>query len=136
LVYSFFNLGARWGCWPLYSRERHEVHQGRSGRVRKDTRYTRAGLDGCGQTRGTPGPVWTGAERQEVHQGRSGRVRKDTRYTRAGLDGCGKNFRVIIIIISIKGWAIWPVPSPELQLLSPTFLRSTDCSLSLWIVVV
>jgi hypothetical protein len=31
--------------------------------------------------------------------------------------------RIIIIIINIKGWAIWPVPSPELQLLSP-FLRS------------
>jgi len=43
---------------------------------------------------------------------------------------------IIIIIINIKGWAVWPVPSPELQLLSPTFLRSPDCSLSLWIVVV
>ena len=42
----------------------------------------------------------------------------------------------IIIIINIKGWAIWPVPSPELQLLSPTFLRSPDCSLPLWIIVV
>jgi hypothetical protein len=29
---------------------------------------------------------------------------------------------IIIIIINIKGWAIWPVPSPEVQLLSPTFL--------------
>jgi hypothetical protein len=25
----------------------------------------------------------------------------------------------IIIIINIQGWAIWLVPSPELQLLSP-----------------
>jgi hypothetical protein len=31
---------------------------------------------------------------------------------------------VIIIITNIQGWAIWPVPSPELQLLSPSFLRS------------
>jgi hypothetical protein len=43
---------------------------------------------------------------------------------------------IIIIIINIKGWAIWPVPSPELQLLLPAFLRSSDCSLSLWTVVV
>ena len=43
---------------------------------------------------------------------------------------------IMINIINIKGWAIWPVPSPELQLLSPTFLRSPDCSLSSWIVVV
>jgi hypothetical protein len=45
-------------------------------------------------------------------------------------------FIVIIIIINIQGWAIWPVPSPELQLLSPTFFRSPNCSLSLWAVVV
>ena len=45
-------------------------------------------------------------------------------------------YRNIIIIINIKGWAIWPVPSPELQLLSPTFLLSPDCSLSLWTVLV
>jgi hypothetical protein len=31
----------------------------------------------------------------------------------------------VIIIINIQSWAIWPVPSPELQLLSPTFLRSS-----------
>jgi hypothetical protein len=43
---------------------------------------------------------------------------------------------IIIIIINIKGWAIWPVPSPELQLLSPAFLRSSNCSLSLRTVVV
>jgi hypothetical protein len=43
---------------------------------------------------------------------------------------------IIIIIINIKVWAIWPVPSPQLQLLSPAFLRSPDCSLSLWTVVV
>jgi hypothetical protein len=33
---------------------------------------------------------------------------------------------LIIIIINIKGWAIWPVPSPELQLFSPAFLRSPN----------
>jgi len=43
---------------------------------------------------------------------------------------------IIIIIINIQGWAIWPVPSAELQLLSPTFLRSPNCSLSMWPVVV
>jgi hypothetical protein len=43
---------------------------------------------------------------------------------------------IIIIIINIQGWAIWLVPSPELQLLSPSFLRSPNCSLSLWAVVV
>jgi hypothetical protein len=43
---------------------------------------------------------------------------------------------IIIIIINIKVWAIWPVPSPELQLLSPTFLRSPNCSLSLCTVAV
>ena len=42
----------------------------------------------------------------------------------------------IIIIINIQGWAIWPVPSPELQLLSPSLLRSPNCSLSLWAVEV
>ena len=42
----------------------------------------------------------------------------------------------VYFIINIKGWAIWPVPSPQLQLLSPTFLRSSNCSLSLWIIVV
>ena len=29
----------------------------------------------------------------------------------------------VIVIINIQGWAIWPVPFPELQLLSPSFLR-------------
>jgi len=43
---------------------------------------------------------------------------------------------IIIIIINIQGWTIWPVPFPELQLLSPSFLRSPNCSLSLWSVVV
>jgi hypothetical protein len=28
---------------------------------------------------------------------------------------------IIIIIINIQGWAIWPVPSPELQLLSTVY---------------
>ena len=42
---------------------------------------------------------------------------------------------IYIYIINIQGWAIWPVPSPELQLLSPSFLRSPNSSLSLWAVV-
>ena len=42
----------------------------------------------------------------------------------------------VIIIINIQVWAIWPVPSPELQLLSPSLLRSPNCSLSLWVVEV
>jgi hypothetical protein len=29
---------------------------------------------------------------------------------------------IIIIIINIQGWTIWPVPSQELKLLSPSFL--------------
>jgi len=41
----------------------------------------------------------------------------------------------IIIIINMKDWNIWPVPSPELQLLTPKLLRSSNCSLSLWSVV-
>jgi hypothetical protein len=40
----------------------------------------------------------------------------------------------IINIKNIQGWAIWPVPSPKLQLLSPSLLRSPNCSLSLWAV--
>jgi len=43
---------------------------------------------------------------------------------------------IIIIIINIKDWTLWSVPSPQLQLLSPRFLRSSNCSLSLWSVVV
>jgi hypothetical protein len=43
---------------------------------------------------------------------------------------------IIIIIINIKVWAIWHVPSPELQLLSPTFLRSPNIPVSLWTVEV
>jgi len=41
-----------------------------------------------------------------------------------------------IIIININDWTIWSVPFPELQLLTPTFLRSSNCSPSLWSVVV
>ena len=41
-----------------------------------------------------------------------------------------------IIIINIKDWALWSVPSPKLQLLSPKFLRSSNCSPSLWSAVV
>jgi len=41
-----------------------------------------------------------------------------------------------IIITNIKNWTLWSVPSPKLQLLSPTFLRSSNCSLSLWSVSV
>jgi hypothetical protein len=43
---------------------------------------------------------------------------------------------IIIIIINIKDWTLSSVPSPELQLLSPTFLRSSNCSPSLWSVVI
>ena len=43
---------------------------------------------------------------------------------------------IIIIIINIEYWTLWSVPSPKLQLLSPTFLRSSNCSPSLWSVVV
>ena len=42
----------------------------------------------------------------------------------------------IIIIMNIKDWTLWSVPSPKLQLFSPTFLRSSSCSPSLWSVVV
>ena len=43
---------------------------------------------------------------------------------------------IIIVIINIKDWTLWSVPSPELQLLAPTLLRSSNCSSSLWSVVV
>jgi hypothetical protein len=36
------------------------------------------------------------------------------------------------IIINIKDWTLWFVPSLELQLLSPAFLRSPSCSPSLY----
>ena len=39
---------------------------------------------------------------------------------------------IMIIIINIKDWTLWSVPSSKLQLLSPTFLRSSNCSPSLW----
>jgi len=42
----------------------------------------------------------------------------------------------IIIIINIKDWTLRSVPSPELQLLAPMLLRSSNCSPSLWSVVV
>jgi len=44
--------------------------------------------------------------------------------------------KVIIIIINIKDWTLWSVPSPELQLLGPSLLRSSTRSPSLWSVVV
>ena len=37
---------------------------------------------------------------------------------------------------SFNGWTLWFVPSPEPQLLAPTLLRSSNCSPSLWSVVV
>ena len=43
---------------------------------------------------------------------------------------------IIIIIINIKDWTLWSIPSPELQLPAPTLLRSSNCSPSLWSVVV
>jgi len=42
----------------------------------------------------------------------------------------------IVIIINIKDWTLWSFPSPGLQLLAPTLLRSSNCSPSLWSVVV
>jgi hypothetical protein len=51
---------------------------------------------------------------------------------------CVLSGRVMIYmyIYNINGWAIWSGPSPQLQLLSPSFLRSPNCSLSLWTAVV
>ena len=43
---------------------------------------------------------------------------------------------IIIIIINIKDWTLWSIPSPELQLLAPTLLWFSNCSPSLWSVVV
>ena len=43
---------------------------------------------------------------------------------------------IIIIVINIKDWTLWSVPSPELQLLAPTLLRSSNCSPSLRSVAV
>jgi len=42
----------------------------------------------------------------------------------------GKKKLIIIIIINIKDWTLWSVPSPELRLLALTLRRS-----SLWSVV-
>ena len=46
------------------------------------------------------------------------------------------HFLFITITINIKDWTFWSVPSPELQLLAPTLLWSSNCSPSLWSVVV
>ena len=43
---------------------------------------------------------------------------------------------IIIITIIIKHCTLWSVPSPHLQLLAPTLLRSSNCSPSLWSVAV
>ena len=43
---------------------------------------------------------------------------------------------IITFIININDWTLWSVPSPELQLLAPTLLRSSNCSPSLWSAVV
>ena len=40
------------------------------------------------------------------------------------------------ININIKDWTLRSVPSPQLQLLAPKLLRSSNCSPSLWPVVV
>ena len=42
----------------------------------------------------------------------------------------------VFIIINIKDWTLWSVPTPGLQLLSPTFFRSSNWSSSLRSVVV
>jgi len=44
--------------------------------------------------------------------------------------------RNIIVVINIKDWTLWSFPSPQLQLLAPTLLRSSNCYPSLWSVVV
>ena len=50
---------------------------------------------------------------------------------------CNLNIKIIIIIIiNIKDWTLWSVPSPEIQLFSPAFLRSANCSYFLWSVVI
>jgi len=49
---------------------------------------------------------------------------------------CFAKVITIIIIIDIKDWTLWSVPSPELQLLAPTLLGSSNCSPSLWSVAV
>jgi len=38
---------------------------------------------------------------------------------------------IIIIIINITDWTLWPVPSPQLLLFAPTLLRSSNYSHSL-----
>jgi len=43
---------------------------------------------------------------------------------------------IIITIINIKDWTLCSVPSPKLQLLSPTFPRSSNFSPSFWSVEV
>jgi hypothetical protein len=48
---------------------------------------------------------------------------------------CALNY-VIVHHQNIKEWNLWSVPSPQLQLLSPTLLRSSNCSPSLRSVVV
>jgi len=54
-----------------------------------------------------------------------------THYT-----GLSYHISPVIIIINIKDCTLGSVPSPEIQLLTPTFLRSPNCSPSLWSVVV
>ena len=58
------------------------------------------------------------------------------RYSRDFLGNSTDLIIIIIIIINIKDWTLWSVASPELQLFSPTFLRFSNCSSSLWSVVI
>jgi len=60
------------------------------------------------------------------------------RMTDAADKSCreNQNIIIIIIIINIKDWTLWSVPSPKSQLLAPTLLRSPNCSPSSWPVVV
>jgi hypothetical protein len=60
-------------------------------------------------------------------------ILKDSRHNPGTLTRASNS---IIIIINIKDWTLWSIPSPELQLLSPTFLWSSNCSPALWSVVV
>jgi len=67
-------------------------------------------------------------------------TRRSIKYKRSCITAALQKFSVwaskIIIIINIKDWTPWSVPSLELQLLAPTLLRSSNCSPSLWSVVV
>ena len=57
-------------------------------------------------------------------------------FNKINLDVTIKHTTSQYIFINIKDWTLLSVPSPELQLLAPTLLGSSNCSPSLWSVVV